>query len=187
MFHSGSNGVPKAGKGSGEAIPPLRVTEFNTLNKIKDWRKKLDDSWMAPFTIESSRWNSVEHFVYGSQFKKGFPDFYMQFSIDSGSDISKDLELARAAVSKTGKLNERVIRDKTIITDPDFFDVGENSRKSKAREAAIRAKFTQNLDLKKVLVETKMAKLTHFIRGKNPETDQQLMKVRKEFIQTNRD
>lgn len=182
MFHSGSNTAPKAGKGSGEKMEPIRMAEFNALNKIKEWRKKLDDSWLAPFTIENMRWNSVDHFVLGSQYKKGFPDFFSQFSLDSGSDISKDLDIAKAATSKTGKWKDRVLRDKKIQPDPDFYDLGENSRQMVARETALHAKFTQNLDLKKVLLETHMAKLTHFVRGKTPDTDQRLMRLRKKLL-----
>jgi predicted NAD-dependent protein-ADP-ribosyltransferase YbiA (DUF1768 family) len=40
------------------------------------------------------------------------------------------------------------------------------------------AKFTQNLDLKKVLMETRNAKLMQFKRGDTPKIDDLLMKVR---------
>jgi hypothetical protein len=180
-FHATSNGKAKAGKGSGEKIPDARMIEFPQLNKIKDWRRKLDDSWIAPITIDGHRWNSVEHYYLGSQYKKGFPDFYLKFSSDSGSEISKDLAVAKAAVSKSGKWKDRVLREKHIRPDPDFYDVGKNSRSRFERETALRAKFTQNLDLKQVLFETKMAKLVHFVRGSEPEVDETLMKLRFEF------
>lgn len=181
VFHASSNSKPKAGQGSGEHIPSNRMMEYNRLNTIKDWRKMLDDSWAAQFIVESSRWNTVEHYFLGSQFKKGFPDFYQQFSLDSGSDISKDLELARAAGGKSGKLKDRVLREKRITIDPDFYEVGVNSRSKLERKTALEAKFSQNLDLKTALLETKEAKLVHFMRGKEPETDDLLMTVRKEL------
>jgi hypothetical protein len=181
MFYSNSNAEPKAGKGSGEKIDDKRLLEFNTLNNIMDWRKKLDDSWITPFMVDNNRWNSVEHYYLGSQFKKGFPDFYLHFSLDSGSDISKDLATARIAGSKTGKTKDKVLRESKIKIDPDFFEVGVNSRHQEERRKALHAKFTQNMDLGKMLRETKMAKLLHFIRGHEPETDDMIMKIRKEM------
>jgi len=180
-FHSKSNSHPKAGKGSGEKIPETKLTEFNVLNKDKvcsDWRKKLDDSWITPFTVDGHRWASVEHYVQGSQFKKGFPDFYLQFSLDSDSDISKDVSLAKAAGGKTGKLKDRVLRPKNVKIDADFYEIGPVNRLETERMKAIEAKFTQNLDLKKVLMETKNAKLVKFIRSSPPFVDEPIMRLR---------
>jgi len=182
MFHANSNSGPKAGKGSGEKIDDGRMVEFNILNKTKDWRKKLDDSWIVPITLDNHRWNSVEHYYLGSQFKKGFPDFYQQFSLDSNTDISKEVAIARAAAGKTGKLKDRILREKTVKMDADFFEVGLNPRHTEERHKALTAKFNQNLDFKSLLLETKNAKLVHFLRGKEPETDDLLMKVRKELL-----
>jgi hypothetical protein len=181
MFHSLSNSTPKAGKGSGEHIPELFIFEYNNLNNIPDWRKKLDDSWIVPFAVDNLRWNSVEHYCLGSQFKKGYPDFYNKFSVDSDSEISKDIALARIAGSKTGKNKDNVLREKNIKVDPDFYDVGPNSRDKTERLTALIAKFTQNLDLKQILLETKRAKLVHFIRGREPEVDTQMMNLRKDY------
>lgn len=182
VFHSKSDPSPKAGMGNGENIVKDQLIQFNTLNSIKDWRRKLDDSWSAPFSLDGHRWNSIEHYLQGSQFKKGFPDFYLQFSLDSGSDISMDVALAKAAGGKSGKLKERVLRDKKIKVDADFYEVGVNQRSIAERRIAISAKFLQNLDLKKTLVETKHAKLVHFIRGMPAESDELLMKLRREIM-----
>ena len=185
MFHSKSS-HQKAGKGSGEKINPARLTEFNTLNKDKvceDWRKKLDDSWISPFTLDRHRWASVEHYFQGSQYKKGFPDFYLKFSLDSDSDISKDVSLAKLAGSKSnkkGKLKQK-LRSDNIIIDADFYEIGLNPRHVEERNNALTAKFTQNLDLKKVLMETKDAKLMHFERSSPAVADELLMKLRKKI------
>lgn len=181
MFHSQSNSAPRPGKGSGEHINDEIAPEYNKLYAIPDWRRKLDDTWSAPFTVDGKRWNTVEHYYLGSQFKKGFPDFYVKFSIDSDTEISKDLALARIAGGKTGKTKDNVLREKHITIDPDFYEMKENPRHRTERTTAIIAKFKQNLDLKQTLLETKQAKLLHFIRGKEPESDIELMKLRKEL------
>ena len=182
MFHSNSNNLPKPGKGSGEKIKDVNILEYHKLSKIQNWRKKLDDSWIAPFELDNHRWNSVEHYVLGSQFKKGFPDFYLKFSLDSDSEISKDLVLARIAGSKTGKIKNNVLRDSKILIDPDFYEIGVNPRHREERFSALKQKFKTNLDLKQVLLETKRAKLNHFIRGREPEIDILLMKLRQDLI-----
>lgn len=181
MFHSKSDPSSKAGKGSGELIQPENMVQYNTLNSIPNWRRKLDDSWISPFTLDGHRWNSVEHYVLAAQFKKGFPDFYLQFSLDSGSDISNDVTLAKAAGGKTGRLKDRVLREKKIRPDPDFYEIGLNQRSIVERKSALSSKFLQNLDLKKTLAETKNSKLVHFMRGMPPEPDELLMKLRREL------
>ena len=183
MFYNNSSSKPYPGKGSGEKIQEVNIMDFNKLHKLKNWRKKLDDSWIAPFTLDGHRWNSVEHYYLGSQFKKGFPDFYLKFSLDSDSEISKDLTLARIAGGKTGKNKDNVLREKKIVIDADFYEVGVNPRHREERFNAIDAKFKQNLDLQEILKETKRAKLTHFIRGRESEIDIPLMKIRRELSQ----
>jgi hypothetical protein len=184
MFHDRSDGEPKAGKGSGEKIPPSRLIEFHALNKIKDknWRKQLDDAWISPFSIDGKRWGSVEHYFLASQYKKGFPDFFAQFSLDSKSDMSKDIAMAKAATSKSGKYKDMVLRDRKVVADADFFEIKVEPRYMQERKLALYAKFSQNLDLKRVLLETHRAKLIHFVRSREPEVDVQLMQLRKELM-----
>ena len=191
MFHSNSNHTPIPGKGSGEKILDEHISDFIRLNKIKDWRRKLDDSWEVPFSLDGHRWQTVEHYYLGSQFKKGFPDFYLKFALDNpnrdadiNSDIATDIAIARVAGGKSGKTKDRILRDKSIRIDSDFFEIGVNTRSEEERKSAITAKFTQNLDLKNMLLETKNAKLVHFVRGREPETDNLLMNLRKELRTT---
>tara|TARA_B100000282_G_scaffold296423_1_gene278303 strand:+ start:3153 stop:5273 length:2121 start_codon:yes stop_codon:yes gene_type:complete len=182
MFYNKSDPSPKAGKGSGEKISDANIIEYNKLNKdktLKDWRRKLDDSWKASFSLDNKRWATVDHYFYGSQFKKGFPDFYSKFSLDSNTDLSLDPKKAKAAASKKGKFEKKLIRPTNVTHDPDFFELGPDQRSIKERFDALTAKFSQNQDMKKVLLETKDAKLVKFIRSSPPEVDIQLMKVRK--------
>ena len=180
MFYNKSANA-KAGKGSGEKINKHRLTDFNALNKDKvceDWRKKLNDDWIAPFTIDGKRWASVEHYYLGSQYKKGYPDIYSTFSLDSETDISKDVALAKQAAKKSNKLKSKQKVPDHVKIDADFFEVGVSPRYIEERKRALVAKFSQNMDLKKILMETKNAKLMQFHRGDTPKIDDLLMKVR---------
>ena len=180
-FYSNSNKKPLAGQGAGEKISETRSVEFSILNDKKnktmiDWRKKIDDSWEQPIQVDYHKWKTVKHYCLGSQFKQGFPDFYLEFSLDSDSKISQDLDLAMIAGSESGKLESKILRKPEIIIDSDY-----ETRKDIERKAALLSKFTQNLDLKKVLLATRPARLDHFIRRNKSEIDELLMTVRNEL------
>jgi predicted NAD-dependent protein-ADP-ribosyltransferase YbiA (DUF1768 family) len=176
-FHQKSLDSAKPGKGIGEKIDKNRVNEFSVLTKIPNWRKKLSDSWSeSPFTIERKRWASVEHYVQASKFKKGFPDFFEKFSLDIPSEMSKDPEIA-IAVGDIKKSKYKDLRPKGVKIDVDY----SLGREEQEREIAVRAKFSQNEDLKQLLLLTKNALLQKYLRRKPAETDIILMKIRKEL------
>ena len=189
-FHRTSANTPKPGKGSNEKIPADKRTLFLDLSRAVDWRRKLDDSWTeAPFELDNHKWASVEHYYQASKFKRRNPEFSAMFSIDKPSEFSLDIDLAKAAGSKsgipTGKAKTKVkkvilLRPKTVEIDPDFY--GERSEKE--RVEAVRAKFTKNEDLKQLLMATRDAKLMQYHRGAPAEPDHILMAVRRELIQS---
>ena len=179
QVYSKSADKPLPGKGSGENIAGDRLREYTELATIPGWRRKLDNSWVQPFALDNHRWNSVEHYYQGSKFKKTNPDFYLSFSLDSGTDLSKEVEMAKAAGEKNGKYKGELLRPVEVTQDADF----AGDRKNKEMYAAQYAKFTQNADLKNLLMATGDAKLTGFVRGKEPIIFNELMLIRDKFKQ----
>jgi len=172
MFHKASDKSSKPGKGSNEKIPKEKATMFIELARQPNWRRTLDNDWSAPFTLDGHRWQTVNHYMYGAKFKKGFPDQYLQFSLDSDSELSKDVDVAKKTAADKSKL-----RDKKIIPDADY----EHRRISESKNA-LHAKFSQNLDLKHILLLTQPAKLIHYERtGVPAETDNTLMEIRRDL------
>ena len=182
QFYSKSLDSAAPGKGAGESIGPEGPKFYSELSKIPSWRRKLDNDWPSDFTLDGKKWATVEHYYQGSKFKRGNPNFYSQFSVDSGSAISKDIDMAEAAASKNGKYKGELIRPKDVIVDKDFFEVRDTknnmTRSSLEMQAAMMAKFSQNDELKRLLKATKKAKLNHFVRGAPPELYTDLMIVR---------
>lgn len=174
MYHEKSDGAPKPGKGSNETMNPSKAIQYTDLAKIKDWRRKLDDSWSSiVFEVDNHKWASVEHYMQGAKFRKGFPDFYRLFALDSNSEFSKDPHMAKK-IGNNEKIKGKDLRPKEVKVDADY----ELGRKDDERKLAVEAKFKQNPDMAALLKATHDAKLTHFVRRGKPEVDTTLMMLR---------
>jgi predicted NAD-dependent protein-ADP-ribosyltransferase YbiA (DUF1768 family) len=176
QFYSNSNPNALPGMGAGEKIPEMEKIHFHKLSTFDNWRRRLSNKWNEPFMLDNHTWQSVEHYYQASKFKTNNREFYLKFSLDSRSQLSADPVLAKAAGSKSGKLNQNtIIRPTRITIDPDFFNTGRSEREM---ENAMFAKFSQNKDLKDMLLSTRNAKLVHYQRGGAPEIYNNLMRVR---------
>lgn len=180
-FYENSGNMSLPGRGPNEKIPEQLILEFASLAKEKQWRKKLSNFWNQTFVLDGKNWASVVHFIEGSKFKNEHRDFYDSFSLDSGSDLSKDAKKAwYASHSKTGLYKGERLRDESIRPDSDF----NEEKKQKLLFQAQMAKFSQNQELKNILLKTKNAMLLHQRKKQEPEVYNSLMLVR-EKIQNN--
>jgi len=178
-FYNKASGAAKPGKASNESIPADKVSEYADLKlkRNEDWRKKLDDEWGTIFTIDNKKWKTVEHYYQAAKFKKHHPDFYNLFSLDDSGEIAREIDIAKALGSQKGvysKGKKKEIRPADIKIDPDFY----GKRQYEEREKALYAKFSQNPDLKQILLATKNAVLRQYIPKQAPVEDDLLMKVR---------
>ena len=176
---SADNRLP--GKGTHETIPKEDVRKFSVLNSINNWRRKLDDFWIEPgktFILDGHRWNSVENYYQGSKFKETNPEFYLSFSVESGTELSRNPDMAKAAASSSGKYKGELIRPKEVTIDPTFY----GKRKEMELFDALCAKFNQIEEMGNVLIATKNAKLMHYLKGKEPEMADQLMIIREKMM-----
>ena len=176
FYNRASNEYP--GKGAGEYVPASDEHLFISLAAIPNWRRSLTNFAESPFVLDGHSWFSVEHYYQGSKFKKQNHDFYLQFSLDSGSDISKDPALAKAAGGKSGKFNGLLYRPSAVKMDSDFLSNGQGP---KSVLDAMEAKFRQNVEMKRILLATRNAQLYHFQRGENPVLFSNLMQIREKL------
>jgi hypothetical protein len=89
--------------------------------------------------------------------------------------------MAKGAGGKTGKYKGELFRPIEVVVDADFS--GQRSRK--AIYDAQYAKFTQNEELKQLLLGTNDAKLVHFVKGAEPDVFDELMLVRDKIRRAN--
>ncbi len=174
FYNRASNEFP--GKGSGEYVSASDEHLFIPLAAIPNWRRSLSNFAESPFRLDGHTWFSVEHYYQGSKFKKHNHDFYLQFSLDSGSDISKDPVIAKIAGSKSDAAVK--YRPSGVKIDPDFLSNGHGS---KSVLDAMDAKFRQNPEMKRILLATLNARLYHFQRGEKPVLFSNLMQVREKL------
>lgn len=183
VFQTHSKKAP--GKASGESILLSKIPQYGPLSEIKHWRQHLSDTWLeSPFFLDGKKWKSVEHFLLGTRYRKGYPDVYHLFSLDSDEkfdksigDLARDLAAARKFEGHVpNKKGTAMVR---VVPDLDF-----NQQKERVR--ALHAKFGDNMDMRQTLSFTRNALLLYRNKSHRPLVpDMDLMKVRRELLLTN--
>jgi hypothetical protein len=85
--------------------------------------------------------------------------------------------MSKSAGGKSGKAKGVVLRPPEVKVDTNFFSKQHKEEMYNAQYA----KFSQNEDLKKLLLATNNAKLTHHSRGSPPIVFNDLMLIRDKF------
>jgi predicted NAD-dependent protein-ADP-ribosyltransferase YbiA (DUF1768 family) len=164
----------KVGEGSGESIKPelkisKNVLELNNKKKYPEWRKKLDNDFLVTnLKIDGINWTSVKHYMLASRFN-GITDIISKFKKDGvyGSNIEE------AQKFYENQLAKKSIKS-TLINDEEF-----KKMEHTLLEKALYAKFTQNDELRELLLLTGNALITLFKPSKGAIPFVELMKVRK--------
>lgn len=161
-FYSKSADKPP-GKGVNEFVNDPQ--KYKRLANILNWRKMLSNFWVAPFTIDEIKWNTVEHYYQAQKLLIGgaynlFKN--LQFDGELGQGNGWVAQRHRKAVI----LSSKQLQQWNDIKDDILYD-------------ALYAKFSQNINLYHLLLATNDAELWHGTRGV-PKTEQFLLqKVRR--------
>lgn len=160
-----------ADKFPGKGINEHGCEKCLDLARVYDWRKLLSNFHISPFVIDGKTYNSVEHYYHSMKYRKTSPKFADSFTLESKSKICEDPLLAKKAGGKSGG----GIRPDSCVLDPQFFG-GKVQKYAFLR--GMFAKFTQNIELGKILLMTREAELHHGTRGVPPQRIYELECVR---------
>jgi predicted NAD-dependent protein-ADP-ribosyltransferase YbiA (DUF1768 family) len=158
FFSRSANKDP--GKGVDEYVSNPK--KYNYLSGVKDWRKHLSNFWpVNVLKIDGKTWYSSEHYFHSMKFRLKNPKFADTFSLESGSEWSRDPLMSKMVGGKTGKWKKVQKRPLNVEMRSDFYD-GYNK---KVMTIAMYNKFGQNHELWNILKATNDAQLTHKTRG----------------------
>lgn len=149
------------GKGKYEKIPDNDISEFKTLETFSQWRTRLSNTHHSVFVLDNHKWYSVYHYYVACQFKLSNPEFYLAFSMDSGSPISRSVTKAREASDMS---KETSLRNPDITADEDYYS---GPRHLEELFYGTYANINQHEDLKRILINTRNAKLMRYVKKDN--------------------
>ena len=149
--------------GSGVHDEVADPSAYAELNKIPNWRKRIDEFYVAPFLYDNLHYNSVSHMSYAKHVALYDPEKAKEFALESGSDLSKlDYHVYESRPTKKQQAWD-AIKDDVMY------------------EGNI-AKFEQHPDLKEILLLTNDAELWYTPdRGSPAERREVLEEVREHF------
>lgn len=149
------------GKGKYEKIPEVSIGEFKTLETFTNWRTRLSNTHHSVFVLDNHKWYSVYHYYVACQFKLSNPEFYVSFSMDSGSPISRSITKAREASDMS---KDTTLRSSDIEPDADYYS---GNRHLEELFYGTYANIDQHEDLKRILINTRNAKLMRYVKKDN--------------------
>ena len=149
------------GKGKYEKIPDSDISDFKTLETFSQWRTRLSNTHHSVFVLDNHKWYSVYHYYVACQFKLSNPEFYLSFSMDSGNPISRSISKAREASDMS---KETSLRSSDIVSDGDYYS---STRHLEELFYGTYANVTQHEDLKRILINTRNAKLMRYVKKDN--------------------
>ena len=145
-FFSGSSNC-RPGLGPNERVALL--SRYKELEQITFWRRKLSNFAVAPFQLDGKTWRTVEHYFQAQKLRLVDPELAETFTVESGSKLG----------TEGNGLDAQKMR-KARILSKEFLEVWEK-QKDEVMARAWRAKFSQNEEMRKVLLATGEAELLH--------------------------
>lgn len=145
-FYSGSPNRPP-GLAPYERISS--VSGYKELEQILNWRQKLSNFAVAPFKLDGKTWRTVEHYFQAQKLRLVDPELAETFTVESGTFLGTE---------GTG-LHARKMR-KAKLLSKELLKIWD-SQKDDYMEKAWKAKFSQNEEMKRVLLATGEAELFH--------------------------
>ena len=162
-----ANTKPYPGKGNKEKIVLETQSDFKELHGMSQWRRRLADDYMEEFAHDGKTWPSVTHLFEALKFKDTHNNFYQMFTKESGTEIIKSASNAKIAGSNKGSKGSIILRPKDIRLEDEYREENLNAKSFiPILEEAQMAKFSNNDELKDMLLSTKDAKLVLGGRGK---------------------
>lgn len=151
LFFFSKSANKLAGKGVNEFVS--NYNDYDDLNTNKDWRKMLSNFYVAKFTYNGKTYYTAEHAFQAKKIELVDADKANLFCIESGNIIgtTKDGNIAR----KNRKL---------VILNDENIQKWNEIKHTIMKEILI-CKFTQNNELRSVLLLTKNAILLHGAKG----------------------
>lgn len=155
------------GKGANEYVSD--VTKYSSLASVKDWRRKLSNFHIAPFECYGRRWNTVEHMFQAAKVALVDKKLAHTFCLDSGTELSQ------------GYGSEAQKRRKIVLLNDSQLSEWEDIKRSVMYDA-LYAKFSQNEDMKCILLCTADAELWHGTPRHKPSRQYSLELVREQLV-----
>lgn len=142
---------------------------FDVLNTMQDFRRKMSNFTPVEggFECEGRHWKTVEHCFQGRKFEEVDTEYAAQFTLESGSALSQD---DGNAARRAGSRKAYPLKDKERMR--------WEQRKWDVMEEALYAKYSQNEDLRSILLATHDAELLHRPPRSRLVREEGLMRVR---------